>query len=426
MILIHTLRFKMNREIALRVLVSYFKDKSYINIVLNKELESSDISKDDKNFITRVVYGTMQYQLYLNFLLQPFISGKRVKVYEKTLLLMSLYQHIYMDSIPDYAIVNEAVNLAKKQKGIKTAQFINAVLNKAFKEKRNLDGLNEIERLSIETSHPLWLVKMFIKQYGLETAKKICYSNNEVPNQTARVNTLLTTREKILENPLYKKAVRSPVGVYYIGGNIANTKEYKDGLLTVQDESSQLIAELLAPKENDKVLDMCSAPGSKTTHLAAYMNNKGHIDACDLYEHKIKLIEENLKRMKLTNVKTYVGDSTLLIDKCNKESYDCILLDAPCSGLGDLRRKPEIRYHDSSIMDEIIPLQQVLLENAYYLLKKGGKIVYSTCTINKKENEKQIEKFVLLHSDMKKKYEETILPFEYHSDGFYMCLLEKE
>lgn len=426
MILIHTIKYNMNREIILRVLLSYFKDKSYINIVLNKELENSHLSREDKNFVTRVVYGTVQYQLYLKYILNPFIKGKRVKVYEKTLLLMSLYQHLYMDSIPDYAIVNEAVKIAKKEKGIKTANFINAVLKKSFHSSIDLSHLKEDERLSIETSHPLWIVKMFIKQYGFETTKKICLSNNEVPYQTGRINTLLTTREKILENPLFKKADYSFVGVYYQGGNIANTKEYKEGLVTVQDESSQFIADLLNPKEEDRVLDMCSAPGSKTTHLASYMNNHGHIDACDLYEHKIKLIEDNLKRMKINNVKTHVVDSTLLKEKFEKESYDCILLDAPCSGLGDLRRKPEIRYHDSSAMDDIIPLQQLLLENAYFLLKKGGKIVYSTCTINKKENEKQIERFISIYPDMKKKEEKTILPYEYHSDGFYMCLLEKE
>lgn len=428
MILIHTLRFKMNREIALRVLVSYFKDKSYINIVLNKELESSDISKDDKNFITRVVYGTMQYQLYLNFLLQPFISGKRVKVYEKTLLLMSLYQHIYMDSIPDYAIVNEAVNLAKKQKGIKTAQFINAVLNKAFKEKRNLDGLNEIERLSIETSHPLWLVKMFIKQYGLETAKKICYSNNEVPNQTARVNTLLTTREKILENPLYKKAVRSPVGVYYIGGNIANTKEYKDGLLTVQDESSQLIAELLAPKENDKVLDMCAAPGSKTQYISELMNNTGKVLALDIHPHRVEIMKKYLTSLQLTNVTCVCYDSTKLHEKSKLiGSFDKVLLDAPCLGLGVIRRKPDIAMSlQGEKLDEIVLLQAKLLEEAYLMLKEGGTLVYSTCSINKKENDAQIMAFLGKHKDMKRVFEKQIFPFDYDSDGFYICKLIKE
>lgn len=426
MILIHTHRFNMNREIALDILINYYKDKGYINIKLNKELETHSLNKEDKNFITRIVYGTVQYQLYLSYLLAPFIKGKRVKAFERMLLLMSLYQHEFMDSVPDYAIVNEAVQLAKKKKGINTSRFINAVLKKAMNEKRSMEGLNKEERLSIETSHPLWLVKMLSKQYGYEITRKICYANNEVPIQCARVNTLLTSQDEILKNESFKKAKMSPVGVYYYGGNIANTKEYKEGLLTVQDESSQLVGELLAPSSDDFVLDMCCAPGSKTTHLAALMDNQGHIDACDLYEHKIRLVESNLKRMKVNNVQTHVIDSTKSSEIFKKESYDRILLDAPCSGLGDLRRKPEIRYHDSSIMDEIIPLQKKLLENAYVLLAKGGRIVYSTCTINKKENEKQIENFIERHRDMIKKAEKTILPYEEGSDGFYMCLLEKE
>lgn len=416
----------MNREIILEVLVNYYKNNGYINIKLNKELETHPLSKEDKNFITRVVYGTVQYQLYLSYLLAPFIKGKRVKAFERMLLLMSLYQHEFMDSIPDYAIVNEAVKLAKKKKGVKTSQFINAVLKKAMNEKRSLEGLDKEERLSIETSHPLWLVKMLSKQYDYQTTEKICYANNEVPIQCARVNSLLVKQEDILKNEKFIKAKVSPWGVYYQGGNIANTKEYQKGLVTVQDESSQLVGELLNPSSDDLVLDMCCAPGSKTTHLAALMNNQGHIDACDLYEHKIKLVEDNLKRMAIKNVQTYVVDSTKLSEVFKNESYDRILLDAPCSGLGDLRRKPEIRYHDSSIMDEIIPLQKKLLENAYVLLAKGGRIVYSTCTINKKENEKQIESFMKRHPDMIKKEEKTILPYEFGSDGFYMCLLEKE
>jgi 16S rRNA (cytosine967-C5)-methyltransferase len=340
------------------------------------------------------------------------------------LLLMSMYQKEFMDSIPDYAIVNTSVEMAKKKKGIKTANFINAVLQNAFSNKRSLNDLKDNERLSIETSHPLWLVNMFMKQYGYETTVKICHSNNEIPKQTGRVNTLKTSIEDVLKNPLYTKSILSKDGVYYSGGNIANSEEFQKGYVTVQDESSQLVAYLLKPY--GKVLDMCSAPGSKTAHLAAYMENKGSIDAYDLYEHKINLINQNIERLGVKNVHTHCYDSTLLNTIYDKESFDCILLDAPCSGLGDLRRKPEIRYHDSSIMDELIPLQKKLLENAYDLLAKGGRIVYSTCTINKKENEKQIENFLSNHPDLIKKEEQTILPYEYGSDGFYMCLIEKE
>ena len=156
------------------------------------------------------------------------------------------------------------------------------------------------------------------------------------------------------------------------------------------------------------------------------MNNQGSIEAYDLYAHKIDLVQQQIQRLKVKNVHTHVGDSTLLKDVYPAESFDKILCDAPCSGLGVLARKPEIKYHESSAMDEMIAIQEKLLENAYFLLKKGGNIVYSTCTLNKKENEKQIEKFMTKYPDMKKRKELTILPYQYHSDGFYMCLLEKE
>ena len=170
---------------------------------------------------------------------------------------------------------------------------------------------------------------------------------------------------------------------------------------------------------------MCCAPGSKTTHLAALMNNKGKIIACDLFEHKIKLVKENLKRLNISNVELHAIDATSLKKKYLEGTFDKILLDAPCSGLGVMKRKPEIKYHDSSVMDTIIPLQAKLLDNAYYLLKNNGKMVYSTCTINKKENEQMIKKFLDKYPDMKIVEERKILPFVYDSDGFYMCKLEK-
>ena len=214
--------------------------------------------------------------------------------------------------------------------------------------------------------------------------------------------------------------------LYFKSGNIALSKEYKEGLLSIQDESSQCVALLLNPSSDDYVLDMCSAPGGKTTHLAQIMQNKGRIDAYDLYEHKIPLIENQCKRLGITNVFASAYDSTKLNEKYEPKTFDKILLDAPCSGLGVLSRKPEIKYNDSSSMDEIIKIQEKLLENAYDLLKNGGNMVYSTCTINKKENEKQIQSFIKKHPDMIVLKERTILPFEYHSDGFYMCLLTKK
>lgn len=425
MILIHTHRFNvMDRQIALEILLKYKQEKSYLNLTLNDYFHKYSLPQEKKDFITRLVYGTVQNQLYLEYMLEPYIQT-RVKAYEKMLLLMSLYQHYFLDNIPDYAIVSEAVNLAKKKKGIKTAQFINAVLKQALLNQRSLDTLNELERLSIETSHPLWMVKMFNKQYGFSITKKICYANNEVPYKTARINTIKTTMEDILKNPLYKKGQLCEDTVYYTGAHIAFSDEFKDGKVTIQDESSQCVARLLNPQKNDVVLDMCCAPGSKTTHMAALMENQGTIEAYDLYEHKIPLVLQQCDRLGIEIVHAHAYDSTHLIDLYPSQSFDKILLDGPCSGLGVLARKPEIKYHDSSIMDEIIMIQEKLLENAYALLKNDGKMVYSTCTINKKENEKQIQAFIKRHPDMSIIEEKTILPFEYHSDGFYMCLLQK-
>lgn len=425
MILIHIRRYKiMDRQIALEILLKYKQEKSYLNLTLNHYFETQALSKEKKDLITKIVYGTVQNQLYLEYMLEPFIKG-RVKSYEKMLLLMSLYQHYFLDHVPDYAIVNEAVDLAKKKKGMKTARFINAILNNAFQQKRSLDDLNDLQRLSIETSHPLWMVKMFNKQYGFERTQKICLANNEVPYKSARVNTLKCLRNELLKNPLFEKGKISQDCVYYHGGNIAYSDEFKEGKLTIQDESSQMVARLLDPLPDDYVLDMCCAPGSKTSHLAALMKNQGQIDAYDLYEHKISLVEKQMERLGVDIVNVHAYDSTHLVDLYPVMNFDKILLDAPCSGLGVLARKPEIKYHDSCAMDEIIKIQAKLLENAYVLLKNGGNMVYSTCTINKKENEKQIQAFIKKHPDMIIVQEKTILPYEYHSDGFYMCLLKK-
>lgn len=426
MILIHIHKYKvMDRLIALEILLKYKQEKSYLNLTINSYFQKYELSRSQKDFITRVVYGTVQNQIYLEYVLKPHLKT-RVKSYEKMLLLMSLYQHLMMDAIPDYAIINEAVNLAKKKKGIRTSQFINAVLKQAFLTQPSLEELSKEERLSIETSHPLWMVKMLCKQYGYSTTQKICQANNEPPLKCARVNTLLTSQDELLKDELWQKGKLAKDALYYQGGNIAYTKEFQEGLVTIQDESSQLVAPYLSPQPGDYVLDMCAAPGSKTTHLAALMHNQGKIDAYDLYEHKIPLIQQQLTRLQVSIVDVKAYDSTKLIELYPPLTFDKILLDAPCSGLGVLARKPEIKYHESNAMDEIIQIQQKLLENAYPLLKNGGNIVYSTCTINKKENEKQIQAFIKRHPDMKVIKEQTILPFEYHSDGFYMCLLEKE
>ena len=412
----------MARIVALEVLLKYCNDQSYLNITLNEYLQNSNLSRSDKDLATKIVYGTVQNKIYLEYQLEPYLHDKRVKNREK---IMSLYQLIFLDKIPQYAIIDEAVKLAKR-KNIYAGKFVNAILRNYLRNgKRNIDENDELKRLSIETSHPLWMVKMLTKQYGIEITKKICFHDNTVPNRAARVNTLKISKEELLKDSHFINGNLAFDALLYKAGNIAETRYFKTGLVTIQDESSQLVAPLLDPQEGDLVLDMCCAPGSKTTHLAALMENQGTIIACDLFEHKIKLVETNLERLGVKNVKLYVKDATTLKDDYSKETFDKILLDAPCSGLGVMKRKPEIKYHDSSAMDTIIPLQTKLLDNAYYLLKNNGKMVYSTCTINKKENEQMIKQFLDKYPDMKIIEEKKILPYVYDSDGFYMCKLEK-
>ena len=415
----------MARIHAYRILNQYFEDESFLNIALNEELKKSELKREDKDLCTTIVYGTIQNLLAIQYQLQPYIKGKRVKKKIKTLLYLSLYQLMYLDKIPEYAVINEAVNIAKKQ-GYQTSKFVNAVLrNFVRNERKSLEGLDELERISIETSHPLWMVKMFNKQYGLEKTKKICLEDNTPPTRSGRVNTLKASKEELLKEGCFKEGTLSKDALLYDKGNLALTSYFKEGKVTIQDESSQLVARLLDPQKTDYVLDMCSAPGSKTTHLSALMENQGKIEAYDLYEHKVKLVEYNLRRLGVKNVHIQAGDSTKLKEVYSEKTFDRILLDAPCSGFGVLKRKPEIKYHDSSIMDGLVSLQELLLENAYYLLKNDGTMVYSTCTINKKENELMIQKFIEKHPDMEVIKQRTILNYEYHTDGFFMCKMKK-
>ena len=415
----------MARIHAYRILNQYFEDESFLNIALNEKLKKSELKREDKDLCTTIVYGTIQNLLAIQYQLQPYIKGKRVKKKIKTLLYLSLYQLMYLDKIPEYAVINEAVNIAKKQ-GYQTSKFVNAVLrNFVRNERRSLEGLDELERISIETSHPLWMVKMFNKQYGLEKTKKICLEDNTPPTRSGRVNTLKASKEELLKEGCFKEGTLSKDALLYNKGNLALTSYFKEGKVTIQDESSQLVARLLDPQKTDYVLDMCSAPGSKTTHLSALMENQGKIEAYDLYEHKVKLVEYNLRRLGVKNVHIQAGDSTKLKEVYPEKTFDRILLDAPCSGFGVLKRKPEIKYHDSSIMDGLVSLQALLLENAYYLLKNDGTMVYSTCTINKKENELMIQKFIEKHPNMEVIKQRTILNYEYHTDGFFMCKMKK-
>lgn len=413
------------REKCHQILCEIMLNKQYANLVLRKEL--NNFSDADKALMTNIVYGTMQNYLYLRYQWE-YMADKKMPKDMGILMDMSLYQLIFMDKLPDYAIVNESVEAAKKLHKGHYASMINALLRRFIRDGlKEVEG-SEIEKLSILTSHPVWLIQMWNKQYGFDITKKICQDNQKTPRLACRVNTLKTTNEKILfDNPRFMEGKLSKDALIYDSGNIADTKEYLSGQITIQDEASQCVALLLDPKENECILDACSAPGTKTTHIAQLMKDHGKIVALDLHEHRVSLIENSCRRLSVHCVEARQMDATHCQTYFEKESFDRILVDAPCSGYGVMKRKNDIKVHmESNDMDEIIQIQKKILESVSSLLKQNGVLVYSTCTLNKKENEKQIEAFLKNHEEYECLSMRTIFPFEFDCDGFFMAKLIKK
>ncbi|WFQ92880.1 Ribosomal RNA small subunit methyltransferase B [Mycoplasma feriruminatoris] len=335
---------------------------------------------------------------------------------------------IYLDNIPNYAIVNETVNLAKTINQ-KSANFINAILNKflRFKNKYleiNLD--NKDLELCIIHSFSYELYLMLIKQYDKQIVNKIVINNHQIPKLYIRVNTLKITTDQLFNQykDIYLLEKTNTNDCLVANKTIINSDLYKNGLITIQDKASILVSQILNPSLNTKVLDMCSAPGGKLTHLSMIMNNTGSIIGNELSESKIRLIKENILRLNCLNISLTNMDAR---DIKQKQEFDYILLDAPCSGFGVFKRKPEIKLKfDQKQVKSIIQLQSELLESAYYNLKTNGEMVYSTCTINQNENQNQINKFLNKHKNMVKVFEQQIFGFEENTDGFYICKLKKQ
>lgn len=405
------------------ILIDICINKKYSNLVLRSELEGLNIQ--DKAFATTVVYGTIQNYIYVRKVWEVHVK----KTPDETIALLldfSVYQLLFLDKIPTYAVLNDAVELSKKVFHGKYSKMVNAVLRKVSENPAIEIKGNDEEKLAVLTSHPLWLVKMWSKQYGFETCEKICHFNNGVAKPCARVNIRKTSPEEIVKNnPKFQRGKLAKYSLIYEGGNIANCEEYKLGLVSIQDEASQLVVEYLDLKENDTVLDTCSAPGTKTCAMAEMMNDKGRILALELHEKRCELIAQGVRRLGLNCIETKCMDATDLSSL--DEKFDKILVDAPCSGYGVLKRKCDIKYHmKSEDMDGIIMIQEAILEEASKHLKENGTLVYSTCTLNKKENDKQIEKFLKKHEDFKCLEKRTIFPFEYDCDGFFIAKLVKK
>lgn len=417
------------RKLALEAIGKIIEKKAYSNIIVNEYLSKFELNSEDRALFTNIVYGTIQNLLTIDYYLEPYISKKKQKSWVKCLLYLSAYQIIYLD-IPEYAVVNEAVAIANiKDRSI--GSFVNAVLRNLLRNPlRSFDGLDEINYLSIKYSHPAWLVAYLLRDYDYDTLEKILVENSNVKDGAIRVNTLKATKEEVMAELQEQQIPFSDTDLVKNGliiyNNITRNELFTTGKITVQDISSQMVAEVANPIENAKVLDLCSAPGGKVAHMSAIMKNTGTIFACDIYSHKIKLMEKSFARLGVKNVKTQLIDARNVSTYVKEESFDYCLADAPCSGLGVMSHKVDLKYNiDLKSMEEVEYLQKEILESTCNLVKHGGYYIYSTCTINKDENERQIDRFIQKHPEFEIVETRKILPFEYHTDGFYICKMRR-
>lgn len=447
-----------SRSLALQVLTAVEQEGAYSNLLLGGALQKSGLSGPDAGLATELVYGTIQRLNTIDFLLEPFVTKGMAKLapWVRNLLRLSFYQLYYLDRIPPHAVVNEAVNLAKKRGHQGISGMVNGVLRNVLRRKEELklpEGLSSVQRIALEHSHPEWLVARWLEQYGEQTTEAICRANNEPPSISIRVNRAKTSRDDMLR--LLKEqglsAVPSKLAQDGIlvegGGNMALTPWYREGLISVQDESSMLVAEALNPEAGMSVLDCCAAPGGKTCHIAEMMQGSGRVLANDIHPHKAKLVEDQANRLGLTNIDLSTGDASKLGERFEQNSFDRILLDAPCSGLGVIRRKPDLKWAKTAgDIAEIAGIQHAILDTAGDLLKPGGLLVYSTCTIEPRENVDMVSNFLNRHPEFELATDKPpsweteplvaasargsiglqILPQDAHSDGFYIARLRKK
>ena len=436
---------KNARQTAFDVLQKIQRDNSYSNLTLDSVLDKSELEENDKAFACALVYGvteriiTLDYQLSL-YLSQPL---KKLKPQVLTIMRMGAFQLLFMDKIPSSAAVNESVKLAKSNQAAYASGLVNAVLHKIDKIGLRLPEKDENEYYSIKYSCPQWLCDMWIRAYGRDNAEELLQSSYGNVETTLRVNTLKTDsatlkEELSREGIITEKCDEIDDSLRVLNkGAIHKTVCYSKGLFHVQDIASQLCCKALNVDSVNSVLDICSAPGGKSFTLAQSMKNKGSIQAFDIYAHRLKLIDAGARRLGILNISTVENNGMIFNPKIDKA--DRILCDVPCSGLGVIRKKPEIRYKTQAEVDKLPEMQYSILSISVKYLKTNGLVVYSTCSLNPDENENVIKRFLNEHPEfetvrilpeLKRAGEDTdyisLMPHIHNCDGFFIAALRKK
>lgn len=427
------------RELVLGVLLAVTRDGEYSHIALKATLDKYQyLSKQERSFLTRVCVGTLEHMIWIDYVIDQFSKVKvnKMKPVIRTILRSSVYELKYMDAVPAGATCNEAVKLAQKKGFHNLKGFVNGVLRNIS---RNLDTVelpdaeaDPVRYLSVRYSMPEWIVTSWLKRYSREQTEEMLGAFLVDAPTSIRVNTARTDKEKlrellqsegvtVTENPSL------PYGLYisdydYLNGLTA----FREGLFYVQDVSSMMVSHLAEPKEGDHVLDVCAAPGGKSIHMAELLKGTGMVEARDLTSYKVGLIQENIDRCRLENIKAVQADARVLRE-ADFESADIVIADLPCSGLGVIGRKADIKYKmTAEKQQELSGLQREILDTVEHYVKPGGTLMYSTCTINQGENEENVSWFLQKHPDYHLDMQKQMLPGAGSQDGFFIARLKKE
>jgi 16S rRNA (cytosine967-C5)-methyltransferase len=437
------------RQIALKIINDVIINEAYANIALAREIGKYSLSDQDRRFVTELVYGTVKAGETLDWLLKHYASRtlKKVPPIILNILRMGIYQIFFLDKVPPSAACNQAVELAKKYGHVGTVKFVNAILRSAVRnpEKAVYPSIEENVSLylSLKYFHPEWIIKRWLKRFSAEAVEALCQMNNTTPLLSLRTNTLKISRENLLER-LETEQVDGEASLWASEGilcksfpSLSTLKSLEQGLFQVQDESSMLVAHVLDPKPQEFVIDACAAPGGKSTHIAALMQNKGRVVATDIHDHKLAITLDNASRLGIDIIETRNLDATKL-DEFYKDKADRVLVDAPCSGLGVLRRKADARWRKSAnLLTELPKLQMSILNSAANCVKPGGILVYSTCTTEPEENQDVVTEFLKKRPDfilecageyLPEKRPEKMLqlwPHIDHVDGFFITRMKR-
>lgn len=416
------------RKIALDALLSVGKDCGFSNLVLQKTFDTHNVPPPERAFISALFYGVLDRRITLDYIISVFITKpiERIRPVTLNVLRMAIFQILYMDKVPSSAAVDEAVKLIKNSKEKYNASFVNAVLRGFLRKGAELPEDSSVESLKIRYSCPDWIIKSLIDDYGTEQAIAILEHYLTIPQITLRINSTLVSDDEFIskfeEKGIPVQLAGFPhAAILEAGVDVRNLEEYKNGLFHIQDLPSQIAVSKLDLKAGESVLDMCASPGGKTLTAAQNSQNSAKIVACDVFEHRVNLIKTGAKRLKLDGIKCLLKDSSIY--DMDLGFFDAVICDVPCSGLGVIRRKPEIKYKEDLDFDKLQATQKNILCNGLKYLKPGGRLLYSTCTLRKAENERIVRTCLDKQEGYELEYEKTFLPGVDKTDGFYFAII---